>query len=185
MKDVDVFNPAGTQTTSEALPQVPRSPVGMGDSTSDPPSVGDPFNGPRESSESGRPRLPLLLRGVRVLVVDDDEDTADVFAAALTTCGADVYTARSAADALRIVSARAPDVVVSDIAMPGADGYWLVGKIRELADARARPIPVIAVTAFGREHVRDRALTAGFVDYLEKPLDPEVLCVRVERARRG
>jgi CheY-like chemotaxis protein len=77
-------------------------------------------------SESGRPLSPLLLKGIRVLVVDDDEDTADLFVAALTMCGADVSTARSAADAFRIVSARAPHVVVSDIAMPGGDGYWLV-----------------------------------------------------------
>jgi CheY-like chemotaxis protein len=136
-------------------------------------------------SELGCPRLPLLLRGVRVLVVDDDEDTADLFAAVLRICGADAYTARSAADTLRIVSTRAPDVVLSDIAMPGADGYWLVRKILELTEARTRPIPVIAVTAFGHEQVRDMALTAGFVDYLQKPLDPELLCVRVQRALRG
>jgi CheY-like chemotaxis protein len=105
-------------------------------------------------------------------VVDDDEDTAALFATALAACGAEVDTAVSAIEALRIVSARAPDVVVTDIAMPGADGYWLVREIRQLVNAGTRPIPVIAVTAFGREHVRDRALTAGFADFLEKPLDP-------------
>jgi CheY-like chemotaxis protein len=95
-----------------------------------------------------------------------------------------VDTAVSAIEALRVVSARAPDVVVTDIAMPVADGYWRLREIRRLADAGTRPIPVIAVTAFGREHIRDRALAAGFADYLEKPLDPEVLCARVEKALR-
>lgn len=84
-----------------------------------------------------------------MLIVDDDEDTGDVFAAAPRIGGADAYTARNAVDALRIVSARAPEVVVGDIAMPGADGYWLVRKIREVAKARTRSIPVIAVSAFG------------------------------------
>ncbi len=57
--------------------------------------------------------------------------------------------------------------------------------IRELAEAPTRSIPVIAVSAFGHEQVRDRALTAGFVDYLEKPLDPELLGLRVQRALRS
>jgi CheY-like chemotaxis protein len=129
-----------------------------------------------------RPRLPRVLTGVRVLVVDDDEDTADLFAAALTACGADVVTATTASEALRVIAARAPDVVVTDIAMPGADGYWLLREIRQLADAPARTVPVVAVTAFGREHFRARALAAGFVAHLEKPVDPETLCLAVARA---
>jgi CheY-like chemotaxis protein len=120
---------------------------------------------------------------VRVLVVDDDEDTADLFATALTACGADVVTAATALSGLHAVAAQAPDVVVTDIAMPGADGYWLLREIRQLADERARGVPVVAVTAFGRAHVRARALAAGFFDHLEKPVDPETLCLAVARAR--
>lgn len=141
-------------------------------------AVGRPGPGPE------RPRLPRVLRGVRVLVVDDNEDTAALFAAALTTCGAEVETANNAPDALRQLASRGADVVVSDIAMPGADGFWLVAEIRRLADDRLRNVPVVAVTAFGREHSRARALAAGFVDHLEKPLDPEALCLSVARARR-
>jgi CheY-like chemotaxis protein len=126
--------------------------------------------------------LPRVLVGVRVLVVDDDPDTTDLFAAALAACGADVVTTTSAPEALRALRDRAPDVVVTDIAMPGADGYWLLHEIRQLDDARARALPVLAVTAFGREHLRARVLAAGFVDRLEKPVDPEALCVAVARA---
>ena len=120
-----------------------------------------------------------------MLVVDDDEDTVDLFAAALAACGADVVTATSAATALEVVSGRSVDVVVTDIAMPGADGYWLLRQIRRLADARWRTIPVVAVTAYGREYLRARTLAEGFVDYLEKPVDPEMLCRTVARVRGG
>ena len=120
-----------------------------------------------------------MLRGVRVLVVDDDPDTAELFAAALSACGARVVTTTSAPDALRALAAEAPDVVVTDLAMPGADGYWLVNEIRNLADDRVRTLPVVAVTAYGREHFRSRALAAGFADHLVKPVDPEALCLAV------
>jgi CheY-like chemotaxis protein len=91
-------------------------------------------------------------------------------------------TATGAREALRRLSAWLPDVVVSDIAMPGADGYWLVNELRGLADARAATVPVVAVTAFGLEHSRVRALAAGFVDHLVKPVEPEALCLAVARA---
>jgi CheY-like chemotaxis protein len=83
---------------------------------------------------------------------------------------------------MRILGIHAPDVVVSDIAMPGADGYLLVRQIRQLEDPRTRNVPVLAVTAFGHEHFRQRALAAGFNDHLEKPVDPEHLCLAVARA---
>src|SRR5262245_35408355 len=73
-----------------------------------------------------RDPLPRGLQGVRVLVVDDDPETLELFAVALEACGADVATASSAPAALAHVAAHPVDVVVSDIAMPGADGYWLV-----------------------------------------------------------
>ena len=120
--------------------------------------------------------------GASVLVVDDDEDTTELFATALAACGAQVVTATSAREALRRLTARLPDVVVSDIAMPGADGYWLVNELRRLPDERAASLPVVAATAFGREHSRARALAAGFVDHLVKPVEPEALCLAVARA---
>ena len=115
-------------------------------------------------------------------MVDDDEDATELFATSLSACGADVVTANSAAEALQAFASRPPDVVVSDIAMPDADGYWLLGEIRRLEDPRARSLPVLAVTAFGREHIRTTALAAGFADHLVKPVDPEALCRSVARA---
>jgi CheY-like chemotaxis protein len=127
-------------------------------------------------------RLPRILDGVGVLVVDDDADTADLFATALSACGADVVAANSAREALRILGDRALDVVVTDIAMAGGDGYWLLGEIRGSADERTRDMPVLAATAFGRTHFRGRTLAAGFTEHLEKPVDPEALCRAVARA---
>lgn len=138
--------------------------------------------GSRQFPTSPSPILPGILRSVRVLVVDDDEDSVELFAAALTACGAEVVTATNAHDALRVVTLQTLDVVVSDIAMPGADGYWLVREIRQLSGERAKAIPVLAVTAFGRDHVRARSLAAGFVDHLEKPVEPQALCLAVARA---
>jgi CheY-like chemotaxis protein len=119
---------------------------------------------------------------VRVLIVDDDEETIALFETVLTACGADVVTATSAPAALRVLDARSVDVVVSDIAMPVADGYWLVREIRRLAKPSVNTVPVVAVTAFGREHARSRTQAAGFADRLEKPVDPEVLCRAVAKA---
>jgi CheY-like chemotaxis protein len=113
---------------------------------------------------------------VRVLIVDDDEDTLQLFAAVLIACGADVSTATRAPEALARLAAGLVDVVLTDIAMPGGDGYWLVGEIRKLGDVRMSRIPVVAVTAYGREHSRGRALAAGFTEHLHKPVDPEALC---------
>ena len=119
---------------------------------------------------------------MRVLVVDDDEDTLELFAAALMACGAEVNTASRAPDALQLLAEWPADVVLSDIAMPGGDGYWLVREIRRLSDARLSSVPVMAVTAYGREHSRARALAGGFVEHLQKPVDPEVLCRTVAKA---
>jgi CheY-like chemotaxis protein len=174
-------DPISGPATSEALPKRSAGRRGLRSSAVE-PEGDEELIGSREFSASQRSRLPLLLGGVRVLVVDDDEDAVELFTLALTTCGADVVTASNATEAIGILAGMMPDVVVSDIAMPGADGYWLLREIRELSDVRARILPVVAVTAFGREHVRARALAAGFFEHLEKPVDPEVLCRAIARA---
>jgi CheY-like chemotaxis protein len=117
-----------------------------------------------------------------VVVVDDDADSLEYFAAALRACGATVTTASTAVDALGLVRERGPHVVLSDIAMMGHDGYWLVREIRGLPDGGASAIPVVATTAYGREHPRGRAVAAGFNDLLPKPVDPEALCLAIARA---
>ena len=123
----------------------------------------------------------MRLVGLRVLVVDDDEGSRDYFAMALQTAGAIVTVSATAPEALRILQECRTDVVVSDIAMPDRDGYWLVGEIRALADAAIRNVPVVATTAYGQTHSRQRALAAGFVEHLPKPVEPDVLQATVAR----
>ena len=181
---LNVLEVAASNPTLEALP--PR-PQGHGTRGSTPGEPSERQNNSHLIESSRLPsspssRLPGILRGIRVLVVDDDEDTVELFAAALTACGAEAVIATSASEALGLVTLRSPDVVVSDIAMPGADGYWLVREIHRLTDEHLRAIPVIAVTAFDQDHAHAQSLAAGFVDHLAKPVEPEVLCRAVARA---
>ena len=124
---------------------------------------------------SARGDRPVDLAGLTVVVVDDDADTLDYFAMALMTSGARVVTASTAADGVALVRERRPQAVVSDIAMVEHDGYWLVDQIRGTPDD-IRHVPIVAVTAYGAEHSRERALAAGFDEHLRKPVDPDVLC---------
>jgi CheY-like chemotaxis protein len=120
--------------------------------------------------------------GLTVLVVDDDEGSLDYFTTALRAAGAAVVTASTAVEALRVLQDQRPDVVLSDIAMPGQDGYWLVRQIQEHQDAALRGVPVVATTAYGRAHPRERVVAAGFVDHLAKPVEPDLLWVTIARA---
>lgn len=119
------------------------------------------------------------LSGLSVLVVEDDADTAKFFCRALERAGADVRVAMSVDAALAQHARRAIDVIVSDIAMPQKTGYDLIRAIRE-SKAGAQ-VPTIAVTASGAAGDRERALSAGFDDYLRKPVTPHSL-VRAVRA---
>jgi len=115
----------------------------------------------------------MELDGTTVLVVEDDDDTREVMRAMLELCGARVLVAESAKSGLDAYLKDHPDAIVSDIAMPGEDGYWLV---REVArHLNTHDVPAVAVTAFAGQHPRDMALAAGFRAHLAKPVDPEVL----------
>jgi CheY-like chemotaxis protein len=141
-----------------------------------------PTGDPRESGPPGSSWPSRDLAGLSILIVDDDEGSLEYFAMALTMAGAAVATASTAVDALRTLSERRPDVVLSDIAMPGHDGYWLVREIHVSADPAIRRVPVVATTAYGRVHSRDAALAAGFVDHLAKPVEPDLLRRTIARA---
>jgi len=163
------------ETWCEALPGHPaRRPRagGLGSGS----ECSRPGGQPPARPESSSPTLSRNLTGVRILVVDDDDATLEFLAAALTHCGARVTTAADAPAALSSLSQARPDVVLSDIAMPTHDGYWLLGEIRKLDDPRLRAVPVVATTAYGRVHSRERTHAAGFVAHVAKPVDPEVLC---------
>jgi CheY-like chemotaxis protein len=130
----------------------------------------------------GGPRASL--RGVRVLVVDDDADSNAVVAALLAARGASVRTALGASEAVRVAARWRPDVVVSDIAMPGDDGIALLRELR-LRKAQVGDIPAIALTAFGGNDARRRLLAAGFQAHVVKPFDPVHLAAVVETAATG
>ena len=131
----------------------------------------------RRSTVVGVPGAAALA-GVRVLVVEDMADTRELIAVALRSRGAEVFSAASGFEGLATLAETRPDVVVSDIAMPGMDGYTFVRHLQErtlLERPARRPIPAVAVTAFASHEDRVRALDAGFQAHVAKPVDMEVL----------
>ncbi|MFN7945269.1 MAG: response regulator [Blastocatellia bacterium] len=121
------------------------------------------------------PKTEFSLDGVRALAVDDDPDTLEILTWVLTQSGAQVRTAPSALAALDIFQQDSVDVVISDIGMPGLDGYDLIRRIRELEQNRRPQVPAIALTAFTRIEDRLQALASGFQMYISKPVEPEEL----------
>ncbi|HEX9943863.1 MAG TPA: ATP-binding protein [Thermoanaerobaculia bacterium] len=118
------------------------------------------------------------LRGVRVLLVDDEPDAREMLPAVLEQFGVQVSVAASAAEALDVLQRSAMDVLVADIGMPEEDGYSLIGKVRAL-DRHVRDLPAIALTAYAGEADRRRALEAGFQIHLAKPVEPADLASAV------
>ena len=128
-----------------------------------------------------------ILQGLNVLVVDDELDGRELIACVLEQFGATVYQADAPRAALEVLRARTLDVMISDIAMPGEDGYSLMRRVRSLGGDEPRDIPAIALTAFTRGVDRARALGAGFDLHIGKPLDPLTLvnAVRELAGQRG
>jgi PAS domain S-box-containing protein len=112
------------------------------------------------------------LDGLRVLVVDDEQDARDLLRVVLENCGSQVTTAASAAEALDAIEALRPDVLISDLGMPGEDGYSLIAKVRALPAERGGRTPAAALTAYARVEDRLRVLRSGFQIHLPKPVEP-------------
>jgi PAS domain S-box-containing protein len=119
------------------------------------------------------------LDGITVLIVEDDEDTRELVNRLLSESGARVLTADSAPAALERFQAESPDILISDIGLPGEDGYSLIARIRGLDGASGTSVPAIALTAFARSEDRTRALQAGFQAHLAKPVEPLELVATV------
>jgi signal transduction histidine kinase/CheY-like chemotaxis protein len=119
------------------------------------------------------------LSGIKVLVVDDEPDARDLIQRVLAECDAQVLTAGSAAEALALVKAEKPHVLVSDIGMPEVDGYELLRRVRALGPTRGGNLPAVALTAFARSEDRTRALHAGFLVHVSKPVEPSELVATV------
>jgi len=134
-----------------------------------------PPTAPAEVVDAGGPSL----RGVRVLVVDDDRDSLDLVRTILGTLGADVQASASASEGLRLVQDWRPDVLISDIEMPGEDGYTFIRRLRALDFTKGGKTPALALTAYGRAEDRLRTLSAGYSMHVSKPIDPAELPVIV------
>ena len=121
----------------------------------------------------------VSLRGIKILVVDDDQDGLEVSRMILTAAGAEVNAHRATAAALAALESWWPDVLIADIEMPGEDGFALLKKARAMARARNRRLPALALTAYGRAEDRVRILAAGFNLHLAKPVDSSELRMSV------
>jgi PAS domain S-box-containing protein len=118
------------------------------------------------------------LAGIRVLVVEDEVDTLDFLTRLLQAHGATVLAVGAAADALAVVRDSKPDMLISDIGLPGVDGYELIQQVRRLS-APGRDLPAIALTAYARLEDRTRALRAGYQAHVAKPVEPAELIAMV------
>jgi len=120
----------------------------------------------------------ISLKGGSVLVVDDEQDAREVIRRVLTAAGATVSAAGSAAEALQLLDQMTPDVLISDVGLPGEDGYELIRKVRMRGKAGGR-IRAVALTAFARLEDRTKALMSGYQMHLAKPVDARELIVTV------
>jgi signal transduction histidine kinase/ActR/RegA family two-component response regulator len=126
------------------------------------------------------------LDGIRVLIVEDESSASEALLVLFSSCGADARVASSAAEALAVFDVWKPDVVVSDIAMPGQDGYSLIRAIRLRPRDQGGGVPAVALTAYAKIEDRVSILGAGFHMYLSKPADPnELIAVVRSLAKRG
>ena len=132
----------------------------------------------RKSKRGAHGEGGVDLAGVRVLVVDDTPDGLGVVSVVLEQAGATVVGAPSADAAIQVLAREPIDVVVSDIAMPGHDGFWLVERLRHVGKTQTRRVVAIAVSGVVRDE-RSRILAAGFDDFFQKPIEPIALCHRV------
>ena len=149
-------------------------------------SVWLPLYGGGASLAAVPPAASPELEGLRILLVDDTPDTLEAFGELLRLEGAEVTTAASGLQALQAAQSADFDLILSDVAMPGMDGYELMRELRKLE--RIAQVPAIAVTGFGRPNDEDRARAAGFSAHVSKPVGLDALLDLLHRlrvARRG
>jgi CheY-like chemotaxis protein len=129
---------------------------------------------------------PERLDGLRILVVEDEPDARELLAAGLGQCGAEVTAVSSAREALEALAGAKFDALISDIGMPGEDGYELIGRVRKLPAEAGGLTPAVALTAYARAEDRLRAMRAGFEMHVSKPVElTELIVVISNLARRG
>ena len=126
-----------------------------------------------------QPDRPPQLRGLKVLAVDDDTDARQLVQTVLEECGSAVRVAASVAEALHAIEEQVPDVLLSDIGMPGEDGYALIRRVRSLPAREGGGVPAAALTAYTRAEDRVQVLDAGYTMHVPKPVAPEELIMVV------
>src|SRR6185436_14427187 len=134
-----------------------------------------PVPSTKSSADDPQPPMPIetiVLRGLKVLVVDDDLDTCEIVGAVLQRAGAEVRTCLSTSQALTAMDSWVPDILLSDIAMPGEDGYTLIRKVRARTTDQGGGVLAVALTAYARGEDRMKALSAGFQVHVGKPVEP-------------
>jgi PAS domain S-box-containing protein len=134
---------------------------------------------PPSADKSRVSALMQKLKGLRVLIVEDELDTRELFVMALKQYGAEVIAMDSATKALDALRLAAVDVLISDIQMPDMDGYELIKSVRTIDVEGVRGIPAIALTAYARTEDRTRSLMAGYQAHLSKPIEPTELVATV------
>lgn len=112
---------------------------------------------------------PDRFSGIEILVIDDEIDSLNILTLVFEQEGAEVRTAASAKEALNIFNKSTPDLIISDIGMPGIDGYTLITEIRALP--QGKKLPAIALSAYAGDVDRQRSLNVGFQEHLNKPVD--------------
>ena len=129
-------------------------------------------------------RGPTRLDGIHVLLVEDEVDSRDALSEVLQCLGAEVEAVGSAAAALQAVRRRIPDIMVSDVGMPGEDGYALIQQLRAWETSRGGGLPAVALTAYARVEDRVAALRSGFDAHVHKPVEPIQLAQLVKQLAR-
>lgn len=132
-----------------------------------------------DSAPAKRFDSPLGLINRRVLVLDDEKDARDLSRSVLEAAGALVTSVASVEEAIEEIARQKPDVIVSDIGMPGLDGYDFIRRLRALPREQGGCIPAAALTAFSRSEDRQRALAAGYQNHAAKPIEPQELVLVV------
>src|SRR5262249_7620730 len=150
--------------------------------------TGDSVEGLLDTEHPAFPEDQKDLSGLTVMIVDDELDARELLTVMLQQRGAKVIAASSAAEALELLAKASngsmPDVLVSDIGMPGQDGFDLISMIRAMEPERGGNIPAIALTAYARSEDRARVLTAGFQSHVPKPVGPATLAIAVANVAR-
>jgi CheY-like chemotaxis protein len=143
--------------------------------------IGTSAEDARGTTPGSRPaaEVTVSLRGLSILIIEDDADSREMLSVLLENVGAVPVAAATVGEGLRLLGDLEIDVVLSDIGMPGRDGFDLIRALRSFPNPRVRQAPAVAVTAFARGEDRERILAAGFDAHVAKPVEPRELFAAV------